>query len=127
MNEADFKRRVVAAVKAEGGYARRIEDKFSVGMPDMIIVPASSPVVFFVEAKIFIGNQFRPTERQLVELRRLHRGPAFGVVLGFDIKNKVAYASHPQEVIRTETALRMNPGETYSSFFNRLATEITLV
>lgn len=70
MNESEAKRTIVANVQARGGYARRIEDKFSVGFPDLVLVLPDYPV-FFCEAKIIVGHTFGPTPRQYVELKRL--------------------------------------------------------
>lgn len=68
--EAEFKRWVVNEFKVKG-YARRIEDSFSVGFPDLVLqIPGDYPV-FFVEAKMFDGNVFGPSPRQYVELQRL--------------------------------------------------------
>ena len=37
LSEADFKRRLVSEIKMLGGQARRIEDRFAVGVLDLII------------------------------------------------------------------------------------------
>lgn len=71
MNEADAKRAVVQNIKQRGGYARRIEDQFSVGFPDLIVETSESQPVFFIEAKIITGHVFGPTPRQYVEMSRL--------------------------------------------------------
>lgn len=69
-SEADIKRTVVKDFKVRGHYARRIEDAFSVGFPDLVLIPKGYPV-FFTEAKIIRDNLFGPTARQYVELERL--------------------------------------------------------
>lgn len=69
-SEADVKRKIVADFKAHGDYARRIEDSFSVGFPDLVLIPKSYPV-FFTEAKIIRGLKFGPSPRQYVEMTRL--------------------------------------------------------
>lgn len=71
MNEADAKRRIVENVRKRGGYARRIEDQFSVGFPDLVIQTSAEMPVFFIEAKIIRGQSFGPTPRQYVEMGRL--------------------------------------------------------
>lgn len=71
MNEAEAKRRIVENIKARGGYARRIEDQFSVGFPDLVIQTSEALPVFFTEAKIIRGLSFGPTPRQYVEMSRL--------------------------------------------------------
>jgi len=71
MNEADLKRNVVANIKQRGGYARRIEDAYSVGFPDLVLQTSEELPVFFCEAKIVRGLILAPSPRQLVEMRRL--------------------------------------------------------
>ena len=67
MNEADYKRKLVAEVNVlRGGYARRYEDRWAIGLLDLMIkLPAYPPV--WAEGKIIKGNVFGPTERQLFE------------------------------------------------------------
>lgn len=71
MNEADAKRAIVENIKSRGGYARRIEDNFGVGFPDLVVQTSAYYPVFFIEAKIVDGHHFGPTPRQYVELKRL--------------------------------------------------------
>lgn len=71
MNESEAKRRIVENIKARGGYARRIEDQFSVGFPDLIVQTSSELPVFFIEAKLVNYNTFSPSPRQYVEMKRL--------------------------------------------------------
>ena len=69
-SEASIKAEMVKSVRANGGYARRIEDQFLVGMPDTILIPRGYPV-FFAEVKIVKGQQLAPSPRQYVEMVRL--------------------------------------------------------
>lgn len=71
MNEADVKRAMVKRMFAEKGYARRIEDQFSVGFPDLITIPRNGPTLF-LEIKIIRGLSFGVTERQLIEIQRIN-------------------------------------------------------
>lgn len=83
-DESDYKRELVAEFQRLGHYARRIEDRFLVGFPDLILIPKGMPI-FFCEAKIIRGNSFAPRPRQYVELDRLAISPcAVPCVLGFD-------------------------------------------
>ena len=50
MNEADLKRDLVRTLLLEGGWARRIEDKFAVGTLDMLLVTRSH--VLYADAKM---------------------------------------------------------------------------
>lgn len=90
MLESDAKRKIVENVKQRGGYARRIEDQFSVGFPDLIIQTSEKMPVFFVEAKIITGNTFGPTPRQYVEMGRL-RVSKYAVPVLAGWKNGVWY------------------------------------
>ena len=53
MTEADFKRAVVRQLLNEGGFARRIEDKFAVGSLDMLLVTRRHTI--YAEAKLLKG------------------------------------------------------------------------
>lgn len=75
-DESDIKRSIVKIIREEGGYARRIEDKFLVGMPDLVLIPKHG-LVYFAEVKIIRGKaeiecRFGATPRQMEELKRLY-------------------------------------------------------
>jgi hypothetical protein len=82
--ESQLKTELVKQCKAMGWYARRIEDKFAVGILDIHIVPTNCQTLF-VEAKVTDGLVFRPTERQFIEGRRIieARGFAQPVLIGW--------------------------------------------
>jgi hypothetical protein len=65
-SEADYKRRLVAEVKALGGHARRIEDRWAVGVLDMIIKFPDHNVVM-AEGKVIDGFLFAPSPSQYLE------------------------------------------------------------
>jgi hypothetical protein len=56
-------------LRETGGFARRIEDQYGVGVPDMLCVPRGGPV-FLIEAKIARTSTWRATDRQGIELKR---------------------------------------------------------
>lgn len=123
MNEADFKRELVKRFKKEGGYARRIEDAYSVGFPDLILIPKGG-VVFFCEAKVVRGRSFAPTPRQYVELVRLSvSSHAFPCVLGFD--GGLTYLHPYAKICPVADCTVMRDGETLQDFFNRFHHERT--
>jgi hypothetical protein len=68
--ESSVKGMMVKSVRKAGGYARRIEDQFLVGMPDTILIPKGCPV-FFAEVKIVKAQQLAPSMRQYVEMVRI--------------------------------------------------------
>jgi hypothetical protein len=83
VNEADCKRKLVAEVKAlRFGWARRIEDRWAVGVLDLILkLPGYPPV--FAEGKMIDGHKFGPTERQWVEGNRIIAAGLDVVLLGW--------------------------------------------
>lgn len=82
MNEADRKRELVKAIRAIGGHARRIEDSWAVGVPDLIIKLPGCPVIF-AEGKIIKGNLFGPTPAQFSEGMKWKRAGVVAVLLGW--------------------------------------------
>lgn len=72
MTEADEKRKIIQNMKDNGGYGRRIEDSYGVGIFDTILVPKGLPV-FFAEIKMVRNTTFGPTPRQFVELQRIEK------------------------------------------------------
>lgn len=68
-SEADFKRAIVRQLLLEGGFARRIEDKFAVGSLDMLLVTKRH--VIYAEAKLLKGIAALPAsvaQRHQIEL-----------------------------------------------------------
>ena len=66
MNEADHKLRLVKEVKLLGGMARRLEDKYALGLLDLVIKLPGQPMLW-AEGKLIDGNLFAPTARQYLE------------------------------------------------------------
>jgi hypothetical protein len=88
LNESDFKTHLVKRIRAEGGYGRRVEDQFAVGVFDVILIPKGGPV-FFVECKIIRASTWGATPRQRIELERIQQAGGDHVMcceLGFDPK-----------------------------------------
>ncbi len=101
MNEADVKRKIVKSVQKHGGYARRFEDQFAVGILDTILIPRGLPV-FMAEVKMIRGSTFSPTPRQYVELIRVKNaayngGHVIPVMIGY--KDGNYYFHELEEVI----------------------------
>jgi len=82
MIEADVKANIVAAMFNAGGYGRRVEDKYLVGTPDLILAhPLVGTVI--AEAKMVLHNVFAPTPRQRVEMQRIDNGGGVAVLVGY--------------------------------------------
>jgi hypothetical protein len=91
MNEADRKRKLVAEINAlPGGYARRLEDRFAVGLLDLIIKFPELPWCW-AEGKLVNGFKFGPSERQWVEGERIRATGTQVVLIGW--KAGVMYLS----------------------------------
>lgn len=75
MTESDLKRALVKSIRAQGGVGHRFEDKYSIGWPDLLLIPERGPV-FFAEVKLIkIVREPRMmcTPTQAVQLARLSR------------------------------------------------------
>jgi hypothetical protein len=84
IDESFYKTHMVKNVRANGGYARRLEDKYAVGLPDTMFIPKGYPV-FIAEVKLIKGTIFRPTSRQYIELRRINDAGGehvYGIMIG---------------------------------------------
>lgn len=117
MREAELKRKIVDEIRKEGGYARRIEDKYTVGMPDMFLIPPGCPCIW-VEAKIINGNILQPTPRQFIELNKLWMPPhCYAFTVGW--KEGLLYATTPNQSIHIKECQVQTLGESYGGFFRR--------
>ena len=121
MQESEFKEKLVREIRHEGGYARRIEDQFSVGMPDMVVIPKGCPVIW-MEAKIVAGQILKPRPRQLIELTRLYRPPhSITALIGW--KAGYAYLAPPEDNVPLKACMKQQLNETYGDFFRRFLKE----
>lgn len=72
LSEADYKRKLVADINRlpnEEGRARRLEDRYGVGVLDLIIKLPGVPT-FWAEGKVIKHNAFGPTTIQFEEGQR---------------------------------------------------------
>lgn len=119
MNESDLKRALVKILQGEGTYARRIEDRFLVGFPDLIIIPQDQ-LIFFCEAKIVSGKSFKPRDRQFIELQRLSVSwHAVACVLGFD--GPSTYLHPYAKICPLDKCVQKYDDETFTQFFVRFS------
>lgn len=96
--ESDVKTRMVKAVNASGGYGRRFEDQFAVGIPDCVFVlPELVPC--FAEVKIITDNIFAPTPRQYVELIRIAKSSTkvAACIIGYKPTTETFYIANPTQ------------------------------
>ena len=96
MNEADYKRKIVRQIKIEGGWGRRFEDQYAVGITDLILIPLGGPP-FVAEVKI-VKPTWGATDRQLLELKRIKTAGKDTVVtllIGVNEKERTYVAARP--------------------------------
>lgn len=117
MLENTLKRNMVSSVKSHGGYARRIEDQYGVGIPDTVLIPKGLPV-FFAEAKIISANMFGPTPRQYIELMQISQMGEHAVPLLVGWKDGVYYFAPPASSIDRRECFSMT--DTTMSFHDQL-------
>lgn len=91
--ENELKTELVKKIRAvPGWYARRLEDQYAVGLPDMLVGMPDGPG-FLIEAKRVEHQSFGPTPRQMIDLLRWEDGKSRGsVLLGF---KEGRYYLHP--------------------------------
>ena len=90
-NESAKKHKLVREVNAlPGGYARRIEDKWAVGVLDLVLKLPTHPLIW-AEGKIVDGNIFAPTLRQYEEGQRIIRAGMPALLFGW--KNSTMFVS----------------------------------
>lgn len=102
--EGEWKTVICSQLRDAGWYARRIEDQFGVGFPDMITKKINR-VPMLVEAKMVRGRYFEPTARQLIDLRQLHNPPyCYAILLGIDDrKPKDLLFSFSEPMVKVDT------------------------
>ena len=107
MTESDLKRYLIRSLRAQNGVGHRMEDKYAVGWPDLILIPEVGPV-FFAEAKLLKKVKACPlhcTEMQERRLDDLRRPPMPGgyfchaVMIGYHAQREALYIGEPWQVI----------------------------
>ena len=67
LSESDYKRKLVAEInRIPGARAQRIEDRYGLGILDLLIKLPGVPT-FWAEGKVIKDNMFGPTQRQFAE------------------------------------------------------------
>jgi len=117
--ESAYKSDMVRAVKAEGGYARRIEDQFGVGILDTILILPSTGAIF-AEVKRFTGNFFEPSPRQWIEMQRINAGGGLSLLIGVKTGTKGPhYFHHEAKVAYVENCVVQEDGESFCDALRR--------
>lgn len=114
--EADYKRKIVADMKEAGGYGRRIEDQFAVGVPDLLLSLRETGIIL-AEVKRFTGNFFKPSPRQYVEMERINHAGGVTVLVG--VKMGRYYLHHSAMSAFVENCVVQRDDETFPQLLIR--------
>lgn len=103
MSESEWKTKLAADMRKNGHYARRIEDQYGVGFPDMV-TKLSGYAPSFIEVKMVRYNFYDPTPRQFIDLLSLNLPPlSYGIVLGIDERGGLMFHfSEPKKRVRLD-------------------------
>ena len=88
--ESERKRELVEGCRELGGYARRLEDRYALGLLDLTIKLPDLPHLL-AEGKIVEHQKFEPTLRQLEEGKRYIAAGGVCALIGWDKKTKVMF------------------------------------
>lgn len=90
--ESTVKAEMVRKARLSSWYARRFEDQYAVGIPDLTLIPVGGPV-YWIEMKLLKGTTFGPTPRQAEELVRLSKTDVVvALVGGYNVAgNRIAF------------------------------------
>jgi hypothetical protein len=121
-NEAEVKAFIRDEVRAEGGYGRRFEDKFTVGQPDLMLIPIRCPVIW-AEVKVIKKRTWGATLRQDIELRELTRPPyCYGMLIGW--RDGLLYACGPTTATTIEECEVQMVDEKVPDFLRRAMSHV---
>lgn len=117
--ESEYKSKIVKEVKAAGGWARRIEDQFGVGILDTILLLPNIPVIF-AEFKRFDGNFFKPRDRQWVEMTQINNAGGVSALIGVKIGTDGPYYFHHEaKVAYVENCVVQQDDESFCDALRR--------
>jgi hypothetical protein len=88
MTEAEFKRDIVRQLTREGGYARRLEDRYAVGTLDLLLL--TPKYLIYAEAKLLKGIALpaRVAQREQIQIfNNVRNEHAYALVVGLKDKS----------------------------------------
>jgi hypothetical protein len=108
--EAELKTDLATECRKLGAYARRLEDRYEIGLLDMTIKFPGHPHLL-AEGKLIDHQAFAPTPRQYEEGKRYIAAGGLCALIGWDKKTKVMFI-HPWAKTATK-ADSFPPGGSY--------------
>ena len=110
-SESDYKRKLVDEIKRlPGGYARRVEDRFAVGVLDMVLKLPALPLVM-AEGKLINGFLFSPTGAQYQEGLKWQAAGIEAVLIGW--KARQMFVSPWAEKADCRECFTLPPSQPY--------------
>ena len=91
--ESELKTKLISACRKMGAYARRLEDRYAIGLLDLTIKFPSHPHLL-AEGKVAEYQSFAPTPRQYIEGQRYIAAGGLCCLIGWDKKTKAMFI-HP--------------------------------
>jgi hypothetical protein len=88
--ESKLKTELASECRKLGAYARRLEDRYAIGLLDLTIKFPGCPHLM-AEGKLVAHQSFGPTLRQYEEGRRYEAAGGLCALLGWDPKTKVMF------------------------------------
>lgn len=120
MLETKLKNKLIEEIKKEGGYARRIEDQFAVGMPDMVVCYHSTGLVLLeVKVAATIKTAYGATPRQAIEIKRIVQAGGKAALLGILTDYTEMALSPGLTATRIDREERRRGGETFERLLKR--------
>lgn len=120
--EINFQTKIVKRIKDEGGYGAKWSSQFTVGKPDLILIPKNFGTLF-AEVKLeenWIKNTARTmgfTEKQKLEAKRINAvqnsfgnpvSPCIGLIVVYNGVKDVTLLSVPMPSPRNECQVRLS-------------------
>jgi hypothetical protein len=88
LTEAEFKRDIVRQLNKEGGFARRLEDRYAVGTLDLLLL--TERFLLYAEAKLIKGLALpaRVAQREQIQLfNKVGNVRAYAIIIGLKDKS----------------------------------------
>lgn len=125
--ESDYKKLMVDSVNAAGGYARRIEDQYGVGILDLVFSMPETGLIL-AEAKRFTGNFFEPSGRQYIEMMRVDDGGGVALLIGVKEGRHYLHGTNRDDAPRgrawAKDCIVQLEGESFSELLTRWYNEV---
>jgi hypothetical protein len=91
--ESELKANLVKECRDLGAYARRLEDRYAIGLLDLTIKFPSLPHLL-AEGKVIMHQAFAPTLRQYEEGQRYIAAGGVCALIGWDVNTKQMFIHH---------------------------------